>query len=385
MTASASPARRPWLRALLALPWLVLLAWTLWLASGVWDAQKLADAAWIASRVDAVDARRAELRHEPVTLVPDPLDGSPRVWVFGSSSVAAPSHEAFSRPLVRHLEERGRSVALDNLGWEGMVSWDVRARLDDAWALADERGVRPDLIVLYYGHNDVTYTWHFALELPHFDAVMSLTWLLSEDGLRGPQDDGNTYWLFGHRRAGPILKQLQVAGLLALDPAAFEPLRQRTLRVFEQVTRDFLAASRGVPVVIVPTVGNLRAEPWGPLQTATALWEQGMATQDPAAALQLLRRARDAETFTPDMRAKSDMLAMLRSLGPLTKEGPAPVTVCDLEGRLERAGARFGEDLFEDPVHFNDHGFDLMTGVIADCLVEGPLAPPAAEPSEPVP
>lgn len=376
-----APRRRA-VRLLLAVPWLVLGAWLAWLASDLVAAQRLADPAWIASRVDAVEGRRAEIRHEPVSLQPKGDADAPRLWIFGSSSVAAPSHAAFTEPLARHLAQRGQAAVIDNLGWEGMVSWDVRARLDDAWQIADAQGVRPDLVVLYYGHNDVTYTWHFALELPHFDAVMAPTWLLSPEGLRGPRDDGNTYWLFGHRRAGPLLKQVQQAGLLTLDPAAFDPLRERTARVFEEVTRDFLGATRGVPVMVVPVVGNLEAEPWGPIQTATALWQDGMAAADPGTRLDLLRQARDAETFTPDMRTKSEMLAMLRSLGPPTTEGPAPVTVCDLEGRLERAGARFGDDVFEDPVHFSEHGFDQMTGVIADCLVEGPLRLPA-EPEAP--
>lgn len=353
--------------------WALPLGWAAWLAHDVWDAQKLADPAWIAGRVDAVEAWKAD-RHEPVVLAP-PQPGTKRVWIWGSSSVAAPSHDAFTTPLVRHLRAAGHEVVVDNLGWEGMPSWDELARAHDAWAEADRLGVKPDAIVFYGEHNDVTYTFHAALELPHFDAIVGLAWVLTGEAFR-EHDSGNTYWFYGHRRAPVLLRQLQELGLLTVRSADYQPLVDRSVRTFRENLGAIVATAtaRGVPIVLVTPIGNYEAEPFGPLADVTEVWQRALAEPDPHARLAGLMAARDAETFTSDLRVKSDHLEVIRAFGPPAGAGPAPVSVCDVEAAWIAGGLPFGGDRFLDPLHFSERGYDDLTRVVATCLTEGPLA-----------
>lgn len=360
-------------RALALLPALLLLAWLALLAKDVWATKRYEDPAWVAAQVHAIDHYGGHT--EPLTLEPDAPGADGRILVLGSSSVAAPNRSNFTDPLVRHLAEAGRNIQVTNIGWEGMTSWDLRARLDTALAQVDQGDLTVDGVVLYLGHNDVTYTLHYALAMPRFDALIAPTWVAVGEPFR-ERDAGDQYWIFAHRRVPRILKLLQEVGWLHLEPETFAPLEEAAVARFRTEVGamvDTLRA-RGIPVLLVTPVGNLDTEPYGPIQVTTRLWQEGLATEDPAVRLQLLLLARDSEVFTPDMRAKSSLLNVLRDLG--THPGPqVPVQLCDLEVRLPAKGLGIGDDLFVDPVHLSEVGFDETTGVIAGCLLEGVLAP----------
>lgn len=363
------------MKRLLVGPWLIVLLWLVWLGVDVLRARRLQDPGWIASRVDAVDAWK-EGRREPITLLPD-VPGSRRVWILGSSSVAAPSRDRFTRPLVRHLEASATPVVVDNHGWEGMPTWDEVTRFEDAWAAAAEQAIRPDVVVFYGEHNDITYTFHAALDLPHFDALTGLAWVFSGEAFR-PHDAGATYWFYGHRRAPRLLRTLQEVGLLTLDPAAFQPLVEHALGTFRTNVDTIVASARahGVPIVLVTPTGNYASEPFGPLQSTTNVWRAALAEPDPQRRLQGLMAARDAETFTSDMRMKSPLLDALRA-----RHAPDQgVWVCDVEADWITRGVAFGGENFVDPVHFSEAGYDALTRSIAACLVTGPLAPQQAPP-----
>ncbi len=364
-----------------ATPLVLLLAWGAWLGVDLWRAREHTSVAWIASRVDAVEGWK-EGRHEPVVFQPN-VPGAPRVWIVGSSSVSAPSHAQFTEPLLAALAARGQPAVVDNLGWEGMPSWDERARQEDAWKLADTKTLRPDVVVYYGEHNDVTYTFHAALDLPHFDAIVGPAWVLSGEAFR-PHDAGGTYWFYGHRRAGPLLTAFQDLGLLSPDPAAFAPLVDYATQGFAENVGAMVAqnVARGVPVLLVTPLGNYEAEPYGPNPSTRDRWAAALAAADHAERLAGLLAARDAEAFTPDMRMKSPLLAVLRAAGPSALEGPAPVSVCDVEAAWAAAALPFGGDNFLDPVHFSEQGYRNLTGFIADCLVAGPLRP-LPEPASP--
>ncbi len=360
-------------RALLAGPWVVLGLWLLWFAADVVALRTWQDPATIAGRVDAVDA--VEDIHHPIELPATAPEAEARFFVFGSSSVAAPSWRAFNEPLSEHLGRAGLAVQFDNLGWDGLTSWHVRDRIEETFEIADAQGIRPDFVVLYYGHNDVTYTFHHALNKPGFDAVLGIPWVLTGEVFR-EHDAGHTFFFYKHRRFPMLASALQELGVVTLPPENFAPLLPRTLRVFERTTAeivDFLAA-RQVPLVLVTTVGQLAMRPAGPLESTEALYRQAMAADSYAERMTLLKSARDAEVWTPDMRAKGPMLEMLRGLSD-----PPNIYVCDVEAAFLEAELPFDETMFDDPVHFTEHGQDLLTAELTKCLVAGPLAPVTEE------
>lgn len=355
-------------RALAVTPLIVLVGWSALLAKDLLAVRVYEDPDAIRDRVDAIDGYEGHT--EPVQLEPDTPDHT-RIWVLGSSSVAAPHRDAFTRPLAAALDDH--AVQVTNLGWEGMTSWDLRQRLETALAVADERGHSIDAAVLYLGHNDITYTYHFALAMPRFDALIAPVWVAVGEPFR-ERDDGDAYWLFAHRRVPRILDALQNAGWITLQPSTFEPLEERAVSRFGVELDRMLStlARRDVPVLIVTPVGNLETRPFGVVQQTGRLWEDGMAATDEAQRLSLLMQARDSEVFTPDMRAKSALLDVMRSRAVAPAPG-APVQLCDLETRLPAKGLHLGDDLFDDPVHLSEAGFDAITHTIADCLREGVL------------
>jgi len=182
------------------------------------------------------------------------------------------------------------------------------------------------------------------------------------------------------QRLPPLIRLAQEAGCVTLDPQVVDiltervvpPYRENTLTIVERV------AETGAPLLVVTPIGQLGMEPYGPLSTARALYEEGAAQSDPVARNRLWVQARDAELFTSDLRTKTPMLDVLRQLGPAPAPG-LPLSVCDIETRFVQEGQPFDATHFADPLHFTDAGYALLTGAIADCLVAGPLAPVAAE------
>ena len=360
-------------RLMLGFPLVCLLVVLASLGLDLQQVKRLEDPAWIRKHANAVDLRRVQ-RHEPMTFVTPHPDAEARVWFLGSSSIAVPHWDNFNEPMAHALSLRDRRVQFDNLGWEGMPSWNVYERALQAFSRGAQEGVRPDILVLYYGHNDVTYTYTYGLDLPQFDAVHLPLWYASGRAFLN-NDPGHTYWMFCHRRAPRILDVLQNVGLLHLNPDHFAPLAERTLREYEKYTDKFvqLAQQEGVRLLLVTPTGNLSTKPFGVMQQTDVLWRNATATQQLDERIDGFIRAKDTELFTPDMRAKSTMLDSLRRRGPSALDGPAQVSVCDVESLLRERGATFDQTMFLDPLHFSDEGYRQLTDVLADCLHQGPL------------
>src|SRR5262249_40946183 len=135
-----------------------------------------------------------------------------------------------------------------------------------------------------------------------------------------------------------------------------------------------LAASHRVPVVVITPVGNLRAEPYGDLDTTSALYRKGMTTPDYDQAWAYLKQAQDTEIFTYDLRAKSPLVSYIRNL---RRPG---VYVLDLERVLKERRFGFGDAEFLDYFHFNDRSHRVVAGLIYDFLKQHRLAGARSEP-----
>lgn len=351
-------------RALLLLPWAAVAVWAASLAADISEVQGWAEPGVIAGRVDAVDS--AEYHAHPIDLPPD-RDAEARVFFFGSSSIAAPSRQAFDASLQAALDDAGRDLQFDNLGWDGLTSWHVRQRLQETFDQADTRGIVPDLVVLYYGHNDVTYTYHYALDKPGFDALFGFSWVLTGEAFR-EHDAGHTYFFYKHRRVPFVLDVLQRRGLVTLPADAFEPLLPKTLDGYRASTDGIVAdlQARGVPLLLATPVGQLAMQPYGPLESATRLWEAAGSADTYDARMALLLAARDAEVWTPDMRAKTPMNDILRQ----TAAAHDDVSMCDIERAFLDQQLPFDGSMFTDPVHFSAEGRRHLAEGFVACLDE---------------
>lgn len=359
-----------WVRLLL---WLVVLAPLVALMTDLLSARRYQDPHWIRARVDRIDALR-ETVQLPVAFA-EGSEALPQVWVFGASSVAAPSREAFTEPLLEVLRGLEQPVVVHNFGVPGLTSWSVVQRVRDVREAA--AGRQPDLVVLYTGHNDVTYTYHAALgtpganpwSYPFAGLVAGVAWTLASADEVDYADPGAFRW-YRHRFVPPMLMRFQRAGLLRLRTEDFAPLEVRVREAWadnvEQMLSPFVAA--GVPVLLVTPVGALAWPPAGALDGAVALYEAGMAEPDYAMRMRLLRAARDAELFTSDMRAKSSMLDHLRRRAPAAPASGVAVALCDVEAAFDARELPWDTSMFVDPLHFSTEGYAQLTEVVGGCI-----------------
>lgn len=358
-----------------ALPWLFLLSVVGTVAVDVVTARGI-NREMLASRATYAEELLGE-RRQPVTLQPSQGDDELRVWLFGASSFAAPDRIVFPNKLSSRYGTAGRTVVIDNLAWEGFTTADLARRAEQAAEEARRLGIQPDVAVFYEGHNDVTTTFHAALGFPAANPysypVSAFTtlpaWLVHQGWQEYPQGGG--YRFYRNRRVGDLLRAYQRVGLLHVDPDAFTPLIDHIVAGYVphiDQTRATMSAL-GADFIVVTPVGNLLRRPLGPIQVTDTLYDQAMATEDYDARMALLLQARDAETFTSDMRTKSVMIDALRRYTAAPPDPARQLRLCDLEAALFAQRAPMDDTMFVDPLHFSDAGFERLADVVFDCLI----------------
>ena len=124
-----------------------------------------------------------------------------------------------------------------------------------------------------------------------------------------------------------------------------------------------ILSSRGVRTILVTPIGNLRAEPFGNIFETTEEYNLGLKTAEYGSSLMHLLKARDAELFTFDVRAKSGLINGLK--GTMKKD----VNVLDLEEVLMSRKFSFDYSHFMDYFHFNDAGHKLVARCLHDMVI----------------
>ena len=290
------------------------------------------------------------------------------VFLFGESSLVLSDGGTFPE----YLESEHPGIQTVNFGVSGIDSFSVRQRVTEALAAAS-----PDLIVLYFGHNDYNNAYQGVIIPGHyerFDALLRIPFFLHDPEKPSGVLSSDTFYWYSRYQRPRLIQFFERLHLVNLDIAQFAPVNRLILAHYIRNTETILdlAAARKIPVVVLTPVGNLRAEPFGDLKATTALYRRGMASAGSGESLQLLRRARDAEIMTYDLRAKTPLLEYLRSLRR------RQVYVLDLERRLEERGFTFGYEDFLDYFHFNDRTHRLVADIIFNFLVDKRLIAPVA-------
>jgi lysophospholipase L1-like esterase len=119
-------------------------------------------------------------------------------------------------------------------------------------------------------------------------------------------------------------------------------------------------------LLLATPVGQLAMQPYGPLESATRLWEAAGSADTYDARMALLLAARDAEVWTPDMRAKTPMNDILRQ----TAAAHDDVSMCDIERAFLDQQLPFDGSMFTDPVHFSAEGRRHLAEGFVACLDE---------------
>ncbi len=367
--------RRALFKLVVALPAVAFVVWCVWLFT---DLRRLES--------DRHDATLSSLQRTLAgktggTIVPredlaDLTSGDFNVLVYGGSSVALPppiqgwQPPTFTGYLDQALDQREIPAAVVNLGIVGADSFTVSQHVEDTVAAA---GAPPDLLVVYYGHNDYNNAYNNLVVPERFGCFHSLlrpAHLLSSLVPEGSAAEyGYKQYVREHRHS--LARTSLRTGLSSIDDQEFTQYDAVVLEHFSLNTAKILdvGADRGIPVVLIKPVCNLRREPQGSRESTTDPFERGLATQDHGEAIDLLIQAKDGERFSYDIRAKTPLLDYLGSL-----EGDG-VHVLDLLGRWRADGRQFGSEEFVDLIHFTDFGHRLVAEDLLQFLLDRDLLP----------
>ncbi len=299
--------------------------------------------------------------------------GRESLFLFGASSVVLSD----GGTMADYLKQNHPELQVINFGVSGFDSFSVRERVRQVLAIA-----RPDVLLLYYGHNDYNNAYQGFI-MPNyfnqFESELRFAYFVRGGSERTvPFSNGSFYW-FARRHRPKFFQLLQRLRVIQIDGDDFRPINRSILEHFKDNTHAIIemAESLNVPMVLMTPIGNLHAEPYGDVDTTTVLYEDGMATAPGQASMDLLRRARDSEIFTFDLRAKSALVDYIRNS---SHEG---VYLLDLEKTLTDQGFEFGDSDFVDYFHFNDRSHRLLADVIYTFLAENNLLRHGYGPSRP--
>lgn len=284
---------------------------------------------------------------------------SKRVFLFGESSLVLSDGMTFPH----YLAASRRDLQVVNFGISGIDSISLHRRVEQALAVA-----RPDIIVLYFGHNEYNNAYHgFILPryFPKFDYLIRPAYLMYDENRPVTTFATGEYAWFSRLLRPRLYLALQRLRVMTLRHEDFSDINQVILDTFIRNSSAIMAmaAYRGIPVVFITPVCNLRAEPYGDLEGTSELHRRGLATEDRITSLSALRSARDAEFLTFDLRAKTPLLTYIRSIRQ------SGVHILDLEQELDARGFEFGDNDFADYFHLNDRSHRLVADIISGFLV----------------
>jgi lysophospholipase L1-like esterase len=224
--------------------------------------------------------------------------------------------------------------------------------------------LRPDLIVLLQGHNDLfgaliagasnpdTTSWD-----PRPDEVRSPSririWLTRNSLLFAKVQDRVNAMAFFRRGRGAYQRDRE-------DPTVFEQRLELGARNFERDLRIYTAVARslGIPVVLLPSLHVTPPQDSVPGASEESLWQRAMPFAPPAVVLEGYRRYN----------------AVLHRVASESGATFIDLAVTGIHGTRYYAEG--------DPIHFNRLGADHMARELAKALIAAgalPEAPPRAE------
>lgn len=293
------------------------------------------------------------------------------VYVFGESSLLLSDGENFPQLLQKKLSREFPRMRIVNLGYSGIDSLSILARVLQS---LDSAKKPPAAIILYYGHNDYDNAYNeyllpiIGMKTP--DILLDARYTLTNQGAKRkycPEAAcDRVYYLRTKRPA--FIRLFQRVGLLRIRAADYACYNRMILNYFKKNTESIIrnVTSRKIPVIIVTPIGNLHAEPCGDLHVTDKLFRLGLREKDYGKAFEYLSKARDSETCSYDVRAKSDLTRYIRNIH---HDG---VRVVDLEGILMRRKFKFDNSEFMDYFHMNASTHYIVASVLADAIVRDP-------------
>ncbi len=307
------------------------------------------------------------------------------LYVYGGSSVVAPSQdEVFISYAAEELNNKNLSqkVIAINFGQDAANSKEIVERVYSS--LRHKDAIRPDIIVIYSGHNDyfgspgygdviqkssvVKNTFFIKNFIELFERMEFKNYVFDE-GSSNPDDFvytpgfiTNIDWVIE-----PEVKQFFInTGLASYDMDFFKTINNFILKEYANNIYSVIGLTQSleIPVIILTPISNLEAKPYGPDLKNNLLYKRGMKETNYSKRIAYLREAKDNEILSQNIRAKSELLDFIRSINTIG------VYIIDLERKLEEKGFGFGYEDFYDYVHMRNTTHKLIGEIIANKIIE---------------
>ncbi|MFW6231192.1 MAG: SGNH/GDSL hydrolase family protein [Nanoarchaeota archaeon] len=262
------------------------------------------------------------------------------IYVYGASTPVDSGGKTFPQ----YLDDMNKNWTVYNFGVPGLESNHIKDFIN--FTLNHRK--KPDIVIVYMGHNDFTYRFP---GIETFQIFYKIGFMLSPR----KEQFGNSYW-FERAYKGPLFKLLQETGLISFNDTLIRENTPAIVGRYKQNMDDIMRTlkEKNISTIIMTPISNLELEPYGDIDTATAFYDEAMHEDSYGKRIELLERARDAEIFTRIIRAKSGINEYLRSID---KEG---ISIFDLENTFKQKNFSFGDQHFRDRVHFRDETHKMV-------------------------
>ncbi|MEW6101757.1 MAG: hypothetical protein AB1481_05625, partial [Candidatus Omnitrophota bacterium] len=258
----------------------------------------------------------------------------------------------------------GENFKVINFGMEGLDSFDIKEIIK---ATVEARA--PDLAIYYDLSASDFECAYFANIKCNFDlARNSLRSLGRLFIFKRPPKIGNlnkfTDWFLRESVEPRLINFAQKMGLITIPE---EPFLGYNMLIFNHYKENLHTAisflrKKNIPFVIMTSLSNLEARPYGIHNITDKYYFQGMKERDYLKRINYLTLAKDSEIFSGELVSKSFVYAFLKNLN---ERG---VYVFDLYKLLEDKGFEFNYKNFYDYGHMNPYSHDLIAEYLAEFL-----------------
>ncbi len=289
-------------------------------------------------------------------------EGSKVIYVFGASSVVVSNGYTFAKFLQAHYGNRVDGARVYNFGYGGIDSFAIKLVIQD---VLESIPVMPDVIIIYMGHNDYNNAYQSIVTsaFPEFSWLVRLVYPIAPNKRERVIGPMSHRWFWRLRR-GQFYDGLQKLKVARLDEKRFAQYDDMILGKFADNLQDVLTmvTGCGIPVVLITPIGNLEARPFGPCRVIDEFFELGTAADEYEGRIENLTMARDAEVFTFDVRARSDLNEYLRTIDM------DRVFLLDLEMGLRDVAFEFSDEDFLDYFHLRERTHKLIAERLIDLI-----------------
>lgn len=273
------------------------------------------------------------------------------IFVFGGSSIIRGNGDIFSNILEEKLSKNNPHIQVINFGINGIDSFSVKQRVVHS---LEATRINPELMIFYMGHNDYTNAYHKVITrfYDSFDFFLKISYFFSNK-------EYDYYW-FSWLKRPIILKFLQQTKLINIWGENYGSYNKLILDYFIKNMNSIIntTSSQKIPIIIITPIGNLHVEPYGDISKVTYFYQQGLDSDDYNESIYYLKKAREAEILTADVRVKQELNDYLRNINH------SDVYIYDLEAQLINNKFEFGNLDFMDYFHFNEDSHELIANYL---------------------